>query len=229
MNATLVKVWQSWGKSLVIALVVMTGFRSAVADWNDVPTGSMKPTILEGDRILVDKLAYDLRVPWFGWSVMRLREPARGEIVVLFSPQDGVRLVKRVVGVPGDTIELDHNRLIVNGEQVEYGALDPEIIAQLAPDQQSQHEFASENLTGRLHAVMTTPARPTIMRSFGPVQVPDGQFLVMGDNRDESNDSRFFGFVPRASIVGRASTVMLSLDPNHSYLPRWHRFWRSLL
>jgi signal peptidase I len=228
MKAVLVKLWQGWGKSVLIIVAVMTGFRSAVADWNDVPTGSMKPTILEGDRILVDKLAYDLRVPWFGWSLKRLAEPARGEIVVLYSPQDGVRLVKRVVGVPGDTIELDDNRLIVNGEESEYSALDRDVIDQLAPAQRQQHVFAKENLTGRLHAVMSTPNRPSA-RSFGPVTVPDGQFLVMGDNRDESNDSRFFGFVPRGSIVGRASTVMLSLDPDHSYLPRWHRFWRSLL
>src|SRR5207302_3032432 len=107
--------WRQWVKPFAIVLLVLFGVRSAVADWNDVPTGSMKPTILEGDRIFVNKLAYDLKVPFLGWRLARWGGPERGEVIVFASPADGTRLVKRVVGVPGDRIEVADNRLWVNG------------------------------------------------------------------------------------------------------------------
>src|SRR5881227_3277938 len=97
---------------LIMALVVFS-IRSSLADWNDVPTGSMKPTILEGDRVFVNKLAYDLKVPFTTWHVAQWDNPRRGEIVVFYSPYDGKRLVKRVIGLPGDTIELHHDRLLL--------------------------------------------------------------------------------------------------------------------
>src|SRR5664280_2814500 len=119
MNETLRKrllwLWNEWIKSLLIVLVVVGAFRSAVADWNDVPTGSMKPTILEGDRIMVNKLAYDLKVPFTRWRLARWGQPQRGDIVVLFSPADGQRLVKRVIGLPGDLLSLRNDRLFING------------------------------------------------------------------------------------------------------------------
>src|SRR5215203_3557595 len=91
---------------VVVMVVVLTSFRSAVADWNVVPTGSMNPTILEGDRILVNKLAYGLRVPFTSWRIANWSGPGRGDVVVFFSPADGERLVKRVVGLPGETVTL---------------------------------------------------------------------------------------------------------------------------
>src|SRR5438094_311380 len=97
-------------------LLVVSSLRSALADWNDVPTGSMKPTIEEGDRVVVNKLAYDLKVPFTTFEVWKWGDPRRGDIVVLFSPKDGMRLVKRVVGVPGDRIEMRDNQLYVNGD-----------------------------------------------------------------------------------------------------------------
>ena len=111
MNATTlrsrVRYW--WRKEirwwLIIGLVIFS-LRSSLADWNDVPTGSMKPTILEGDRVFVNKLAYDLKVPFTTRHLAEWSNPHRGDIVVFFSPHDGTRLVKRVVGLPGDTIEL---------------------------------------------------------------------------------------------------------------------------
>src|SRR6185436_12530035 len=97
--------------------------KSALADINIVPTGSMKPTILEGDVVFVNKLAYDLRVPFTFARVAHWSDPARGDIAVCFAPDDGTRLVKRVVGLPGDTIELRHDVLFLNGVQQEYAAL----------------------------------------------------------------------------------------------------------
>src|SRR5437763_5053033 len=102
-------------KVFAIMLLVISSLRSALADWNDVPTGSMKPTIEEGDRVVVNKLAYDLKVPFTLVEIMKWSDPKRGDIVVLFSPADGVRLVKRVVAVPGDKLELRDNQLFING------------------------------------------------------------------------------------------------------------------
>ena len=105
--------WREWVKPLLVVVIVCTSFRSAVADWNDVPTGSMKPTILEGDRILVNKLAYDLKVPYTTWHLFEWAEPARGELVICYSPADGNRLVKRVIAVGGDHLEMRNNRLFI--------------------------------------------------------------------------------------------------------------------
>ncbi len=214
-------------KPLLILALVLFALRSAVADWNDVPTGSMKPTILEGDRILVNKLAYDLKVPFTTWHLAQWDNPVRGDIVVFFSPADGERLVKRVIGLPGDRVELRNNQLLVNGRPASYGALAPETISEIPAKEQPAHRFAAETITDHSHPVMATPAL-NAKRTFGPVVVPAGQYFMMGDNRDNSFDSRFYGPVRRDRIVGRAATVVISLDHADHYLPRWHRFFSSL-
>lgn len=219
--------WREWIKPLLVALIVLGSFRSAVADWNDVPTGSMKPSILEGDRIFVNKLAYDLRVPFTSWRVTEWGEPARGDIAVFFSPADGRRLVKRVIGVPGDVLEMRENELCVNGVAATYGELDPSFVEPLERDQRSFFHFAREEMSGRAHPIMTAPLG-SAYRSFGSLTVPAGQYFMMGDNRDDSLDSRWFGFVPRERIVGRATAVVVSVNPEHHYAPRWQRFFTSL-
>src|SRR5512140_2840639 len=112
MKVWMKKFWQEWVKPLLLTIIVLGSMRSALADWNDVPTGSMKPTILEGDRVFVNKLAYDLKVPFTTFHLATWSNPQRGDIVVFYSPQDGRRLVKRVVGLPGDTLELRDNHLV---------------------------------------------------------------------------------------------------------------------
>src|SRR5215213_7709608 len=99
----------------LLMILIVSSLRSALADWNDVPTGSMKPTIQEGDRVVVNKLAYDLKIPFTTINVIKWGDPKRGDIVVLFSPVDGTRLVKRVVAVSGDQVEMRENQLYVNG------------------------------------------------------------------------------------------------------------------
>ena len=229
MNPRIVwtKFWKEVLQPLLIMAAIIFPFRSAIADWNIVPTGSMKPTILEGDRIFVDKLAYDLKVPFTTHALVKWADPQHGDIVVLFSPDDGIRLVKRVVGLPGDVLELRVERLYINGLSLDYGPLDKVGLAARDAGLWRDVVFARERLGGRDHAVMFEPGIAA-MRSFGPVTVPAGQYFVMGDNRDHSKDSRYFGFVNRAQIVGRATTIIVSLDQDRHYLPRSERFFIPL-
>jgi len=206
----------------LLMLLVISSLRSALADWNDVPTGSMKPTIEEGDRVVVNKLAYDLKVPFTMIELLKWSDPKRGDIVVLFSPADGVRLVKRVVALPGDKIEMRENQLLVNGQAATWKP-----VAQRDDDEQGASFIVEETMGGRTHDVMFTPQIPAT-RSFGPLVVPAGRYFVMGDNRDNSNDSRFIGMIERRRIVGKAMAVAFSLDRNHWYRPRFHRFFKGI-
>ncbi len=216
-----------WVRPIIPVTIVMTAFRSSVADWNDVPTGSMKPAIVEGDRILVNKLAYDLKVPYTTWSIAEWSQPSRGEVVVFFCPSGGKRMVKRVIGCPGDVIAMRNNRLVINGEPIRYHPPDEELTEKLGPVPPGR-TLAIETLGDRSHPVLFRPDRRGPIRSFGPITVAEGHYFLMGDNRDESMDSRYFGTVERGLIVGRSSTVVFSLDPNDFYLPRGDRFFRPL-
>ncbi len=187
----------------------------------------MKPTIIEGDRIFVNKLAYDLKVPFTTWHLAQWSNPQRGDIVVFYSPHDGTRLVKRVVGLPGDTVELRDEQLVINGTAVDYAPLSPQISGQVRDDEGKQGVFATEKLSDHSHAVMAIPGRPA-KRTFGPVHVPDGQYFIMGDNRDNSFDSRYFVTVERKRIVGRAIDVVFSIDKGDYWLPRSQRFFKAL-
>ena len=218
-------------RSLLFVVLVVLSFRSSIADWNDVPTGSMKPNILEGDRIFVNKLAYDLKVPFTTWHIAEWDNPERGEVVIFYSPADGMRLVKRVIGVPGDVLEMRDNELLVNGKAADYEPLDAatraDIANQLGP-RARDFELAVESLGGQKHPMMRETASFNDHRSFGPITVPPGKYFMMGDNRDHSNDSRYYGVVDRSQIVGRASRVVVSVDPQRSYKPRWGRFFAPL-
>jgi signal peptidase I len=219
--------WKKEIRPLLITALVLFAVRSSLADWNHVPSGSMKPTILEGDRIFVNKLAYDLKVPFTTWHLAQWANPQRGDIVVFYSPYDGTRLVKRVVGLPGDVIEVQNEHLVINGSAVVYAPLPAEISDQLQETERQQSLFATEQLPAHAHAVMAIPSVPA-KRSFGPVRVPEGHYFMMGDNRDNSFDSRFYGVVERKRIVGRATDVVMSLNKNNYWLPRSHRFFKPL-
>ena len=207
----------------VLMILIVSSLRSALADWNDVPTGSMKPTIQEGDRVVVNKLAYDLKIPFTTIAVAKWGNPVRGDIVVLFSPVDGTRLVKRVVAIPGDTVEMRDNQLFVNGRLARQSP-----VAIESSDDYGAAHVMSEDLYGRNHKVMLTPDMPAV-RSFGPIPVPEGNYYVLGDNRDNSNDSRFIGFIERRRIVGRAVAVAFSLDRKRWFIPRMDRFFEGLI
>src|SRR5438874_4693112 len=128
LRSRAVRLWRKEIRPMLILAAILFSIRSSLADWNDVPTGSMKPTILEGDRVFVNKLAYDLKVPFTTRHLAEWSNPRRGDIVVFFSPHDGKRLVKRVIGLPGDTIELRNNVLVLNGQAVEYKPISEELL-----------------------------------------------------------------------------------------------------
>ncbi|MGI0119042.1 signal peptidase I [Zooshikella sp. RANM57] len=216
MRTWFYRIWKE-NKIFFLILGLMFVFRSAIADWNTVPTGSMKPTILEGDRILVNKMAYDIRIPFTHISLVKRSDPVRGDIIVFDSAVSKKRLVKRVIGVPGDSVTLINNVLYINGKKLNYQDLQH---SHLTSDK-------TENLIGVEHTIRIKNSG-SAMSNFPPVLVPKDQYLVLGDNRDNSADSRVIGFIPRDEIVGRSKTVVLSLNYNNYYLPRTNRFFHSI-
>ena len=195
----------------------MTVFRSTLADWNAVPTGSMQPTIVEGDRILVNKVAYDIRMPFSHYSLVKRADPERGDIVIFDSKISKIRLVKRIVGIPGDTIEMKDNVLTINGSVLKYESVNSSPV----------FEDKTEDLLGVKHAVRVRKLGSR-SSSFRSVSIPDGYYLALGDNRDNSADSRFIGLIPRDEIIGRTSSVVMSLNYDKFYLPRADRFFKRL-
>jgi signal peptidase I len=225
-RSTLRPLLREWVLPYVVIVLIVVPLRSAIADSNWVPTGSMKPTILEGDLVYVDKLAYDLRVPLTLHRLARWSEPEAGDIVVFISPQDGTRLIKRVIGVPGDTIEMRDQVLIINGQPLRYEVVDA------TPIKDEVHEdphpvLAIEHGPAQPHSVMALPSRDAL-RSFDAITLQPGHYFMMGDSRDNSHDSRYFGPVQREQIVGRAERVLVSVDLNRYLAPRFRRFWTEL-
>ena len=220
MKKRLSKLWKE-NKSLFVFICLMLVFRSAVADWSDVPTGSMKPTIVEGDRILINKMAYDIRLPFTHISLVKLAEPQTNDIIIFDSLVSDKRLVKRVIGVPGDNVTMKNNKLVINGKIISY---------QKASDENSRpsdYYDKTETINGQPHMIRTKNISSSLA-NFGNIIVPADQYLVLGDNRDNSADSRVIGFVPRNEIVGRSNKVAFSLNYDNYFIPRSDRFFHSL-
>lgn len=214
--------WREY-REIALFLLLMMGFRSAWADWMTVPTGSMNPTILEGDRIWVDKHVFGLRIPFTHTHLTPGTDPMRGDIVVFDSPSDGTTLVKRVAAIPGDTLELDGEVLVVNGQPASYRPGDFRHLQQLLSTTAAERPMVlTEKAAGMEHEILLLPARVS-RRVVGPVTVPNGMYFMLGDNRDNSADSRYIGFVPRRNITGRATRVVVSLNPERYFAPRRNR------
>ncbi len=199
---------QSWARrtlpevaAFALAALVLLSARSSLADHYKVPTGSMEPTVLPGDYIFVSKSAYGLRLPFTKKEVIDRGSPAPGDVVVLASPVDGTTLLKRVVAVAGNTVEVKRGRVVINGTM------------------QPVHE-ENDQLMEQLGDVL----HPIEMRNgggpdFGPKTIPTGKVLVMGDHRGNSLDGRVFGLVPETDVHGKAKAV---------YLRDWSLGWRAL-
>ena len=191
--------WLREYRSFGLTIVLLLAARSSLADHYVVPSGSMEPTLLPGDRVLVDKQAYGFRLPF---TLVKLSQGARvahGDVVVFDSPADGTRLIKRVVALPGDVVEVSAGHVTING-------------APAATDPRSLDERLDD------HAV-------TLNLSFGggpdvaPTRVPAGQVFLLGDARGNSRDSRFFGFVPETAIYAKASRVYYRSQAGFVWLP----------
>ena len=229
------RLWREWLRPLALPFLLITAAKSALADINYVPSGSMQPTILCGDVVFINKLAYDFRVPFTTTRLARWSDPARGDVVVCFAPDDGTRLVKRVIGLPGDMVELRDDALFINGTRQPYAPLAATApgVRDLESAERDASLFAHESLVTRdssaprPHATQFLPMQPA-PRNFGPVTVPAGHYFMLGDNRDNSRDSRTFGFMPRAEIIGEANAVVASADLSHWLHPRFNRFFSKL-
>ncbi len=197
----------------ILFVVLLFSFRSSVADWYYVPTGSMEPTIYVGDRVIVDKSAYTLEIPFTDVVLAKTGAVNRGDIVIINSHAADTRLIKRVVAVEGDTVRLEENRLSINGEKASVEAKGSSLFL--------------ENILGHTRTIALNPL-PSPAKSFNSVTVPKGHVLALGDNRNNSVDSRYYGFIPVEEIQGKANYVAFSLDTEDMYLPRKERFFTAL-
>jgi signal peptidase I len=175
----------------LLGLAALLGARASLADHYTVPSGSMEPTVLVGDHVCVDKLAYGLRVPTSQTYLLQGDLPARGDVVVLDSPADGEVLLKRIAALPGDLVSIHEGRLFINGVGVPVEQRADRVVERLGAH---QHELGTDFGGGP---------------DLAPTRVPPGSYLVLGDNRGNSRDGRYFGWVDRNALLGRAAAVCL--------------------
>jgi len=228
------KFWQN-NKGILLGLFLLLFFRSAIADWYHVPSSSMEPNVLIGDRVWVNKLAYDVKVPFSDINLNRHAEPEVGDVIVFQSKAANNRLIKRVIGLPGDKIAMQDNRLLVNGQPVPIERLDEQQWFDDFLKDRDQAVYFKENhsLDADADGHQAFPIRISrflhgVPSSFYEIEVPADHYWVMGDNRDNSADSRVIGLVPRVELVGRAERIVVSLDVHNYYLPRRGRYWETL-
>lgn len=220
--------WLRANKGFLMFLMLFGIFRTAVADWNPIPSASMRPNLLEGDVVFVNRLAYNVKVPLTDIVLGATGEPKRGDIVTFSSPKNGTRLIKRIIALPGDRVEMRNENLIINGQPASYAPIGT-ATETLAGIGDIDAVRLGESLGGdsRSHAIQILP-QVIARRDFAPVTVPAGQYMMLGDNRDNSEDSRYIGLVPRALLIGRAERVLASADIKGNWLPRTERFGMSL-
>ena len=196
-------VWRENIEAILVAVVIALFIRTFVVQAFQIPSGSMKQTLQIGDHILVNKFVYGVKIPYLRKTIIPIKDPRRGDIVVFKYPVDPNKdFIKRVIGIPGDVIEIRDKQLYVNGQKVnhEYGVYtDPRIL----------------------------PANVRPRDNYGPVTVPVQSLFVMGDNRDESFDSRFWGFVDYKALNGKAFMIYWSWD-KENFGVRWDRLGNFL-
>lgn len=200
-------------RSFFPVLAIVLVLRSFLVEPFQIPSGSMLPTLEVGDFILVNKFSYGLRLPVAGTKIVEIDDPQRGDVVVFRYPKDGqTNYIKRVVGVPGDTVRYENQQLFINGERVE-----TQLVARLPPV-----EVYDETLDGVEHRILITLGR-TGPKGEGEWIIGEDEYFVMGDNRDNSNDSRFWGVVPDEMIVGKAFAIWMHWPSLFGGLPSFDR------
>jgi len=216
-----------WAKSIAIAFVMWVFLRALLVEAFHITSGSMERTLLVGDVLFVNKALYGAQLPVIGTRLPAIREPRRQEIVIFESVEEpGLTVVKRIIGMPGDTIEMRKNVVFINGVQLDepYVVRSPDTLDYSDP---KMRQWQVPRLVGTVDG---THYQPTV-RTWGPLVVSPDSFLVMGDNRDDSYDGRYWGFLGRDRIRGRAALIYYSHDRN-GILPlpfitaiRWNRLF----
>jgi signal peptidase I len=211
-----------YARSFFPVILIVLLLRSFVVEPFRIPSGSMMPTLLVGDFILVNKFSYGLRLPVLNTKFVELGEPERGDVVVFRFPRDeSVDYIKRVIGVPGDQIYYRDKTVYLNGEPLEQIPLGNYVDENGRPTGLVE---ALEAIDGEEHEILVNPRTGDFPRAcgvlaHGPVTVPDGKYFVMGDNRDNSNDGRCWGFVPEENLVGKAFAIWMSWDGGRDGFP----------
>ncbi|MES2015445.1 MAG: signal peptidase I [Pseudomonadota bacterium] len=218
--------WLRLNKGFLAFLVLFGVFRTAVADWNPIPSGSMRPGLLEGDVVFVNRLAFNLKVPLTDVVLARTGEPQRGDVVTFSSPMDGTRLIKRVMALPGDVVEMRADKLVINGQAATYTEVD-QVMEPVGHGQRTPAQRYDERVGGQQQRIQVLP-QMVARRDFAPMTIPPDQYLMLGDNRDNSADSRYIGLVPRHLLIGRAVRVLVSADIEGNWMPRGERFGKAL-
>lgn len=207
-----------YARSFFPILLLVLLLRSFLAEPFRIPSGSEKPDLLIGDFIVTNKFAYGIRLPVFHYKIMAMGEPKRGDIVVFLWPRDtATYYIKRVIGLPGDVITYKNKQLTINGCPVPQ-----ELLGERTDQDQSKKWpvlLKRENLLGVKHLIYLRPDQP--VDDFS-VTVPRGNYFMMGDNRDNSYDSRYWGFVPEKDLIGKAFLIFFSWDSLHNRV-RWER------
>ena len=215
------KPWLRQNRSFLIFMLCFAFFRTAIADWNPIPSGSMRPTLLEGDVVLVNRLAYDFKLPLSDIRLLETGNPERGDVVTFTSPADGVRLIKRLIALPGDVVEMRDEVLYINGAVADYG--NARVVSEPMEHGDAVPAIrATERINGSERTVQFLPGIAA-RRNFGPVTVPESSYFFLGDNRDNSADSRYIGVVPRRLLTGRAHHLLVSANIKGNWLPRLDR------
>lgn len=219
-----------YARSFFPVLLAVLVLRSAVVEPFRIPSGSMMPTLLIGDFILVNKFSYGIRLPVLNNKIVDVGEPEKGDVVVFRYPKDpSIDYIKRVVAVPGDTIDYKNKTLIINGKTVKQVQLG--IYNGIGSGENMTGNIESVETLGETeHSLLVNQLYPDFppgcqMLTSGTIRVPDGYYFVMGDNRDNSNDSRCWGYVPEENLVGKAFGIWMSWDSNRDgFLPiAWER------
>jgi signal peptidase I len=202
-------VFVEYSRSLFPVILAVLVLRSFVVEPFRIPSGSMMPTLLAGDFILVNKFAYGVRLPVIDTKIIPVGKPERGDVLVFRYPKNpSIDYIKRVVGLPGDKVSYYNKQLFINGEpatQTGLGTYD----GVGAGVSMAGAQMRSENLAGVVHNILIDEQKGTLEGEF---QVPEGRYFVMGDNRDNSNDSRYWGVVPEENLVGKAFLIWMNWD-----------------
>lgn len=209
-----------YARSFFPVLVIVFLLRSFLYEPFRIPSSSLEPTLLIGDFIVVNKFDYGIRLPVAHKKLFQMSEPQRGDIVVFrWPPNPSLNFIKRIIGVPGDHIQYINKVLFVNGQEIKQ---DTGVPATRKDEKGETVDVVlkQEDLLGIKHAIYQNPSQPAY--DFKEIIVPTGMYFAMGDNRDDSADSRYWGFVPEKNIVGKAVLIWMSWDSIKDNI-RWHR------